>query len=341
MAGTPDPVANDKPGDGSQAAPLRVIGEVVRLVGRHKQWQIQEIFTPSSPDGTPVYRVVALGDGRTDLIDAHEIVAQKVRAKPARPFDPPTITRVPDLPVVILTDLQMASSTREIDDVLASARASGWLLESLGLALGVSRERIRQRVERYTASGDGPSRTYPLSPDRAKAEEKRLSRKLKARRVNGFRLKDPVLRVPVEMLQEAGRLRDEVTGNRGWTPLDARSREAIEPYKAVLVDIIETYGVAYKSLEESLGYQVGSIRAWLRYHGYGELPPSQKRYLGVDMRTQQRTPRQKTIVLGGRCRRGHLITEDNMVRNGTLGFICGTCRAETRQARKRAAREVE
>jgi len=252
-----------------------------------------------------------------------------------------------ELPAELLEDLNAALASNdqgEVDRILSRARDFGWSLKALGEALGVSRERARQRVNDFAQRAEEPSTTvYATSPRLIKRNARHAAKTRERTKVNGFKMNDPVLQVPASTLNELARLSELATANRTWTPLDAPERAAVEPYKAMLIDLIENHGVSTTALERLLGYRYRTVYAWLARHGYGTLPPSQHAYTGQHVSELRRSPRQhqKTIVLGGTCKKGHLVTEETMVMNGKIGYICGTCRKERAAAayqRKKADR---
>lgn len=324
----------------------RFIGEEVRLTGRHGRWTVRDSFR-SSTSGAFVYAVES-EKGVVALVRWTDIKQLKVRSAPPttgpRPIHVDVHPGAP-LPTLILDDLHSARTNEELNVVIAAGRLRGWTLNAFGEALGVSRERARQRAGAADAgAAQDRARLYPDSPARRRKEAKTRASADRRRRVNGFKMRDPILRVPVQMLTRLAVASRAATSVRVWTPLDAPERLEIDTYRTLAIQLIEEHGVSTKSIDQALGYQTGTVRAWLARHGYGTLSPSQKAYKGVhisDVAHTQR-PAAKRIVLGGHCKRGHLITEDNMVMNGTIGYICGTCRKQrTRAAYEQRRAEKE
>ena len=326
------------------------------------QGTLSQILSGARPPTTRMLHILCrlLEISPSDVVRA----AEQAEAKsPVAMADEPaglprTPARSPDvvasstiLPRAIIDDLNAALREQdpdEVDRVLARARDFGWALRPLGEALGVTRERARQRIQRFEESGLPPSeKSYPTEPSRAAKEAERATQRIRRARINGFRLNDPILRLPVATLTSLARLSELATSTRTWTPMDAPERRAIEPYKEMLIELTESGGISKRSLERALGYQYRTIHAWLARHGHGDLHPSQSRFKGVHVSEIERQPTEarRTIVLGGHCRQGHLITEENMLRNGSIGYICGTCRKERSaaayQARKAAMKGAD
>lgn len=230
----------------------------------------------------------------------------------------------------IKSDLESAASREHFDAVLRSAYAAGWTLQQLGEIVGVSREAIRMRMRR-------PVRAELLrdygSPAKVRLREQKSKRRsIAKKRILGLKVTAPVMRVPVERLNEIRELHSLVTTVRGWTPLDDPARLAIEPFGDLLFSTMRDYNIPQTQLETVMGMGRSTFVFWLRSHGYLTQAPSQKTYQGVviDRTTGGRTHGgSNRLQVGGTCRKGHLLTEETITRNGTTGNqICKVCRSE-------------
>lgn len=238
-----------------------------------------------------------------------------------------------------------ASSALEEDIVLAGAREAGYTLDQLGFMFGVTREWVRQRVQRVPAGTALPKfhdSDAKLKRER-RAEDHRSKRKAR-RRILGLRMDSPVMNVPVETLNELRRLHELVSENRGWTPLDAPSRLAVKPFGDLLWATIQTYEIPQTHLERAFGLGRTTLIVWLRNHGYLPQMPSQKSYQGVVLDPKRRKGRRKALVPGGKCRQGHVLSEKDIVANGTSGArtcrICKYQRAKDRYQQRKASAEA-
>lgn len=245
----------------------------------------------------------------------------------------------------IVFEFNEAGTKQREELVLAGAREAGYTLDELGQMFGVTRERIRQRVARVPAGAALP--VFPPSARKvqrdARAAEKlakQRSARAAQRRILGLRMDSPVMNVPVETLNEICRLSELVTTVRGWTPLDDPARLAITPYGDLLHETITKYEIPQRSLDLPFGKAGGTFTAWLRNHGYMKQMPSQKSYKGVLLEPGRRKG-SKTLVVGGVCKGGHVMTEENIVANGTTGNVtCRLCRNERRKLAYRRKREA-
>lgn len=243
----------------------------------------------------------------------------------------------------IRADLEVAHSRESVDAILKSAYAAGYSLRKLGDILGVSGEMIRVRLKRPVPVS--MLRDYAPSERVAKREKRRHERVTRGRRILGIRTSAAVMNVPIETLNELQRLSELTTRVRGVTPLDDPARLAVEPFGELLWATIQKYEIPQGQLERALGKGRVTFTVWLRNHGYLKQMPSQKSYRGIHHDPKSIKPRPREIVVGGTCRKGHALTESDIVNNGGGRFTCGICRKNSSRARyqkrKAALRDIK
>jgi hypothetical protein len=147
--------------------------------------------------------------------------------------------------------------------VLAVAHDAGWTLVALAEPLGVTRERIRQRIRDASTVIDPGLPPLPSIPD-------------PPRRV-------PPLPKPEVSAGMAAWLRDmyriAVTVN-GATPLSDPRRGVSLALSAVIADLIDRCGVPGADVARALGVKPATVWFRLRRHGYRHSAPSQPSYRG-------------------------------------------------------------
>lgn len=309
------------------------IGDRVRVLRKHSLWVVEEVYLPQSGNSDVLLRLrdTAAGRDRTALVPATSVL--RANQSPASAPTSPAVTRSTSaasalLPESAIADLRAAVDIWDIRSTVHHLRLGGWKLNDIGQALGVSRERVRQHAAAYDRASDRrPERTYAPSPDAIRATEKaaaEASARPSRRRVNGLKQQDPALLLPVELLNRISSLGELVSTVNGGSPLDHPGRTAGADYKAALLEAIDGYGVSATRLSLVLGQSVGTVRSWLARHGHGALAPSAKPYLGKKSQGPV-AARRVRLMAGGTCRRGHLLSEENIRSNGKAGNICGTC----------------
>jgi len=163
-----------------------------------------------------------------------------------------------------------------LNATLAEANRKGWTSTSLAEPLGVTRERVRQRV---TATGTNPLPVddLPDIPDPPRFAEPPPG--------------------PVQpditdgMAAWLRHMSDTARTVNGITPLDDPARGVSEAYTAVLADLYDR-GVPARRLADAVGVTKGAIVFRLRRHGYRHSAPSQpvyRRILGGFPRRQPAT----------------------------------------------------
>jgi hypothetical protein len=147
-----------------------------------------------------------------------------------------------------------------LDCVLTEANRKGWTLTALAEPLGLTRERIRQRVARSTA-GFGPHE-LPAIPDPPRRPPP-----------------PPPRPRPSEGM--ADWLRDMYATARtvnGATRLDDPRRGVGEAFSAVLADLIDRVGYSGADVARAANIKTQTMWFRLRRHGYRHNAPSQKPY---------------------------------------------------------------
>ena len=163
-----------------------------------------------------------------------------------------------DLPDVIKADLSLAASRDQRVIVLKSARAAGWSLETIGRAVGLSRQRVQQLTELPIA----PSRLYDYPQP------------IKKRAIMGPR----ILRVPEERLRELKALQSKISKINGSTYVDDPLRDVASVYGDLLVQTMSEYEVGPNAISTAMGLSSNNVRLWLGRHGYLKRAPSQPAY---------------------------------------------------------------
>lgn len=237
----------------------------------------------------------------------------------------------------IKVDLSNAQDTERADAIFKSAYVAGYTLQELGDIVGVTRERIRQRVARPV--NPAFMRTYDPAPRVTKKRDAYEFKKSNRKRILGVKTSAPALQIPVATLNELARLHQLVTEVRGWTPLSDPAREAVEPFGDLLWSTIQEYQIPQRQLEPLLGLSGGTFTAWLRSHGYTKQAPSQKTYQGIYSDPKERNGGRPKLEIGGHCRRGHELTKENLISNGLGSQCCYDCvklKRKERYAQKKA-----
>lgn len=239
---------------------------------------------------------------------------------------------------LVQQDLLEAPTVEAQDAILKSAYASGFTLQELGDIVGVTRERIRQRIARpvpFALMKDYP----PHERVRRKTVQAKRKRS-KQKRILGLRLSSPALQVPVETVTRLAELHSLVTTVRGWTPLDDPARQAVKPFGDLLYKTMVDYEIPQKHLEKLLGLKGATLTAWLRSHGYLKQMPSQTSYQGVVI-DHKRTgrPAGPELVPGATCRRGHLMTEEN-IGIQKVGRYCKNCSRDRARERYQKRKQL-
>lgn len=235
---------------------------------------------------------------------------------------------------LIKADLTQARDREQADAIFKSAYAAGYTLQELGDIVGVTREYIRQRVSRPV--NPHLMRTYDLHERVVRKQREYKTKRERSQRVLGLRLSSPALQVPVATLNEIQALRELATEVRGWTPLDAPARKAIEPFGRLLNETITEYEIPGGHLEKLFGLSTHTFRVWLKNHGYYKQSPSQKSYQGIyiDPKTRKVASGPR-LVEGVECKRGHLMHDEN-IGIQKAGRYCKDCRKQLYRERKKS-----
>lgn len=162
-----------------------------------------------------------------------------------------------------LDDPIVVGHTARLNFYLLNLKAAGHTLQSLGVVLGVSRERIRQRVAKAYPVDDTPCVPMPPAPEPPV-------------------LGPPAPKHPITTTAENRELlalRESATQVRGWTPADSPLRSASERLSALLNEYWQR-GVPMAYLARVIGVSPRAVYLRLSQHGYRTLPPSQRHYQG-------------------------------------------------------------
>lgn len=231
----------------------------------------------------------------------------------------------------IRAELLAARDRVEATAIMKSAYLAGWTLGKIGEWDGVSREAVRLRIRNPVPVS--MLRDYPPPPALVQRRQKDIRKRLSQSRILGLRTSSPIMRIPVVKLNRIAELHSLVTTVRGWTPLDSPARAAMPEYKELLLEMFVSYGVPEGKLGLIFGLSNRAFEAWLRNHGeLGGSFPSQRAYAGVVIDPHARKPGAPRLVVGGQCRRGHLLADGDLqtVRRpavlhvaGGVGSLCG------------------
>jgi transposase-like protein len=201
--------------------------------------------------------------------------------------------------------------------VFRVAKLNGWTLKSLGDAVGITREYVRQLIASANMDASMTLPDVPLAPRKPNPPHKPPRR---------------YLGVKPEVADQLRDMQEVAAKVNGGTPADAPERRISEEFSAALSALTEQ-GVSVYRLAKALGVTNGAIQSRLARHGYRELPESQKssKYLG---RAIYEGPMQ------GNCKRGHPLTGDNLYvvpKTGNRACReCGRMRSREYLERKRA-----
>lgn len=209
-----------------------------------------------------------------------------------------------------------------LDVYLREMHDAGWTLEELGEPLGVTRERIRQRVVRAgTVRADG---LPPVVPPR------HPSPLPKAR---------PVHKIKSGIVDELRHLYALGRQAKGGTPLDSPIRRASLDLNALILQLLGQR-ITIQQVADALGVKHQTVNARLKRHGHRPQAPSQPRYL-----------HKVTIPPGSggrrdRCSRGHDMTGDNLrlVNNDPSRRVCRRCeriRSDKYRARLASVTDID
>lgn len=155
------------------------------------------------------------------------------------------------------TGSELTDAASRLDSVLMTAWLQGWTLSALAEPLGVSRQRVEDRVQRAKPRTDLPP--IPVLP----------------RRPNPVR-KPPRPRVLIkaELAVELRRMHAVARTVNGATPAGHRSRAVSVEFTAVLQSLIEQ-GVSVYTIAKALGVTQAAVWSRLARHGYRTPSPSQ------------------------------------------------------------------
>lgn len=226
------------------------------------------------------------------------------------------VVRNPVVPDDFRAVLQQMRSNRDprLAAVFYAAKLNGWTLHSLGDAVGVSRERVRQMIAGLDFDASVPLPEIPAAP----RKEPPVAKPPK-----------PVLRVAPDIAERLRKMQRIAAKVNGSTPADDPARQVSEEFTAAL-DTAIRQGVTIAELARTLNVTYRTITHRLARHGYRRGAPSQDRnaYKG-----HPAGPREE-------CKYGHPMSGDNLyvAPSGMRG--CRTCvrrRSRAYQARKRAA----
>ncbi len=196
-----------------------------------------------------------------------------------------------------------------LDAYIFKLREVGWTLQAIGDALGISRERARQRCDNATDAAY-QSGELPEVPDPP----------LKPRKVSKPRMRPAFIDWLRQIYPVANRC-------RGTHAVGSPERVASEQLWAAINEAM-AQGISGADIARVLGVSVRTIYAGLKRHGHRKQSPSQSLYIGTPPQLTG-TPRLRT-----HCKRGHEFTPENT-------YICKQGRLCRKCAQERRRRDYE
>lgn len=201
----------------------------------------------------------------------------------------------------------------ELDSYMLALHDNGWRLATIGQALGITRERVRQRIAVAERRADLAVAARPK-------QVRKDTRKVKVWPT-----------IPADTLTEMQALAPLARHAYGSSPLDSPERAASVRLTELIAEL-RLAGVRYREIDDALGFKLGTSRSRLARHGYVKRPPSLPAYRGV--RNQGRTREQ--------CHKGHPLSGENLrlINGDPKRRVCRECdraRVAAYLARKAAA----
>ncbi|MDD4866190.1 MAG: sigma factor-like helix-turn-helix DNA-binding protein [Mycobacterium sp.] len=187
-----------------------------------------------------------------------------------------TVYRCPPVPDEFAEALRQmrAAKDHRLNTVLLLARDTGWTLQTLGDALGLSRERVRQLAECAYDCPTAELPTIPPLPPRPRTLPPPPPPKPTIDEPTAIRLRE---------LQELAR-----TVN-GVTPADSPARRASEELAELMADLVGK-DITQSDIARACGISASAVRFRIGRHGYGTLPPSLQERGDQVYRNQPRPP---------------------------------------------------
>lgn len=156
--------------------------------------------------------------------------------------------------------LEDPAASQRLNYYLHQLHAAGWTLESLGTALGVTRERVRQRIGKAgRVEHDAPVISPPPPPpppDLPAAPPPRLRK------------------VPDETARELRRLQAQAVRYRGHTAADSPVAQAARELSALMHRLVTNEKHTVSAVARAAGVTPSAVRLRLSKWGYRHCPPS-------------------------------------------------------------------
>lgn len=161
--------------------------------------------------------------------------------------------KVSKLPSVILKDIREAFTKDQQNEIIQSARKSGYRLWELAEAFQVTNETIRQRLQK--PYDNLRLRDYPPRPEAAWVAEE-ADRKQRNRRILGLKRDSPVMSIPVYELEKFREL------------YDGLNKDTRQDFGEFVKYLYDKYEIPAAHLEKVMGLSQSTIRAWRRRNGF-------------------------------------------------------------------------
>lgn len=220
---------------------------------------------------------------------------------------------LPDSTVHDLLEMYAESDTRRgarrLDAFMAALRGAGWTLAAIGEPIGITRERVRQRVARIQAEEWPTDVEIPEVPTYTRPTPKVQVRKV-------WPSLDSV------EAEEMRTLRALATKCRGVHGPDHPYRQASERLSEMVAEA-KLRGVRNRELAEAMGVTVGAVVMRLKTHGYFRTPPSQPR-VGAKIHPLLAA---REAAPSDKCRRGHAMSGENLrlINGDPERRVCRAC----------------
>jgi hypothetical protein len=213
-----------------------------------------------------------------------------------------------EIPTVAVIEWHSTRDKNARGAIARGLRDAGYRQYETAEGLGVT----TKTVQRYEAFGDAVRPFEEAQPSR------------------------PVDNIPDDVLAELYATHQLASRVRGFTPLDAPERLAVERLAVLLHYLIDAYGVTTYALSLKIGLSGQTFDFWLKRHGHRPGSPSQPNYQNV----HARGGRKRIRVIGGECGRGHVLTPENVYQNARNVLVCKRCALDNSRRRYLASKAV-
>lgn len=225
---------------------------------------------------------------------------------------------MPDECGALLCMYEDAGVARMTDQYMLRLHNAGWTLASIGKPLGITRERVRQRIKGLALDPDIEVPDAPQAPPRRKPKPPKVGRW------------ESRPEIPADDVQRLKDLHVLAKRCRGWTPEDSPIRAASVELAEAQADLM-TRGFSAGQIAKAMGVTRAAVLFRLQRFGYTDHgSTTAKRYIGSPAAAF--TPQ-------SHCKAGHPLSGDNLgvMHNGKRWCReCDRRRGAEYMARKKA-----